>query len=178
MASYVITSWKINDNPASIDDPCVKIEGRADGLIAWLLNLVHISPTMFLTVTGRDIVYKKASLSGNLTYRTPLAKTSSICHGFSKPWATAILLGVIVAAVLHFIRISYYGDIIADIAGLAVAVVYYFLNLELTLGYTDVAGTSFPISFKPSVIDGKNIDEESVTKVAAKIQSLVEKAER
>jgi len=58
--------------------------------------------------------------------------------------------------------------------GLIVGPVYYFLNKHLTVGVVEASGWSGEFSFKRSVIEGQNINEEEAYKVIEIIRSLIE----
>jgi hypothetical protein len=168
-SQYVIKSWKANPEASAGSNTYVEIHGRASGLISWLLNLLNISPTVSLTVTADKIVFTEGSLEGNMTYTTALTKVSSTLNGYVKPWKEAIFLGIILGALTFFL---------AGIPGIIIALIYYFLNKRLAIGYTDLAGTGHLIEFKRSIIEGQNIDEKEGERVIGIIQGLVDSKHR
>ncbi len=164
MNAFVIKSWSANDQ-ADPNGNYVHISGRAGGFVAWLLNLLDISPTVQLVVRGDRIVFQKGSLEGTLNFITPLENTCSTFYAFKRPLKEAVILGVILGALTFF---SF------GLIGIAIAILYYVLNKTLTIGFTDVGGRVSEIPFKRSVIEGKNLDETEAARVCDIIQHLVD----
>lgn len=165
MADYVIKSWKLQETPVGVGESNVKIEGRASGLLSWLLSLINVSPTISLTVTDDKITFEKGSLEGSMVYHTPLEKTCSTFYGYTKPWKEALAVGIVCGLLTLFLL---------AIPGIIIGILYYYLKKTLTVGYTDIGGHSHAISFQRSVIEGQNIDEAAAAKVCAMIQQLVD----
>jgi hypothetical protein len=162
--AFVIKSWSAGDQPDAQQN-YVDIYGRAGGLIAWVLILLSISPTVRLVVRGDKIVFQKGSLEGTLNFLTPLENMCSTFYAFKRPLKEAVILGVILGAVTFF---SF------GLVGIAIAILYYVLNKTLTIGFTDVGGRVSEIPFKRSVIEGKTIDEAEAARVCDIIQHLVD----
>jgi len=165
MASYVIKSWKAQEQPIEGTDLFIKIEGRASGTLSWLLNLMSISPTVTLHVTSDKITFEEGSLGGSVIYHTPLENTCSTYYGYTKPWKMAIGLGLVIG--LPTIMML-------GIPGIIVGVLYYYLKKALTLGYTDIGGFQHAITFQRSVIEGQQIDETAAQKVCGIMQQLID----
>ena len=164
--AFVIQSWSASDQPDAGGE-YVHISGRAGGLIAWLLNLLGISPTIHLIVQTDKIVFRKGSLEGTLNFITPLENTCSTFYAFKRPLKEAIFLGIILGAATFF-------SLFWGLIGISVAVLYYVLNKTLTVGFTDIGGRKSEIPFKRSVIEGKTLDEGEASHVCNVIQKLVD----
>jgi len=169
MAAYVITSWTVQEAPIADSTDYVRIQGRAGGLISWLLALVEISPTVSLVVSADTITFEEGSLQGSLRVLTPVENTCSTFYGYVKPWKEAVAIVVI----LGFLTIFLMG-----IPGLIAGGLYYFLNKTMTVGFSDKGGHRHAISFKRSLIEGQNIDETTAAKVCAVIQGRVDAKRR
>ena len=165
MADYVIKSWKAQDRPIEGTDSFVKIEGRASGLLSWLLNLLKISPTVTLHVSEDKITFEEGSLEGSVIYHTPLENTCSTFYGYTKPWKQALVVGVLVGVITFWLMF---------IPGIIAGLLYYYLKKTLTLGYTDKGGFKHAISFERSVIEGQNIDEVEAGRVCTIMQRLAD----
>ena len=165
MAAYVIKSWKAQTEPIDDSQTYVRIEGRAGGLLSWLLSLVNISPTVSMVVSSDKITFAEGSLSGSLRYLTPLENICATFYGYTKPWKEAVAIGVVIGLITSFL----FG-----IPGIIAGIIYYFLNKTLTVGYSDMGGLRNAIHFKRSLIEGQNIDESEAAKVCAIIQNLVD----
>lgn len=168
MATYVIKSWQAQNQPIEGSENYVKIEGRASGLLSWLLGLVGISPTVSLRVTADKVVYEKGSLFGSLKYLTPHSKLTSTLYGYTKPWKESIAIAIFVAVIIGF-KYTFAGLL----TGIVVGFFYYFLNKTMTIGY--LAGTKdLSFNFKTSAIERQSIGEVEAAKVCAIIQNLVD----
>ena len=164
MTTYVIKSWSASSVPDQ-DGNYVNIDGRAGGLMSWLLNLLGISPTVSLAVRGDKIMFQKGSLEGSQHLLTPLENTCSMFYAFRRPLKEAVILGIILGLLTFF---SF------GILGIAIAVVYYLLNKTLTIGFTDIGGHQQVVPFKRSVLEGQVIDEAEAARVCDLIQRLVD----
>ena len=162
--AFVIKSWSAANQPDS-DGNYVNISGRAGGLIAWLLNVLGISPTVRLIVNADKITFQKGSLEGSLNFLTPLENTCSMFYAFRRPLKEAIFLGIILGIATFFT----FG-----ILGIAIAILYYVLNKTLTVGFTDLGGRVSEIPLKRSVIEDQVIDETEAARVCDIIQHLVD----
>ena len=148
MSAFVIKSWSANDQPDG-EGNYVNINGRAGGLVSWLLNLLDISPTVRLTVRSDKITLQMGSLEGSMHFLTPLENTCSMFYGFKRPLKEAVILGIVLGALTFFT----FG-----LLGIALAILYYVLNKTLTIGFTDAGGRLTEIHIKRSVIEGQVID--------------------
>jgi hypothetical protein len=164
MSNYVIKSWQANNSDTPNGGPAVRIEARAAGLLSWLLGVLNISPTIVFAVDERHIRFEEGSLAGSVTHLTPLENTCSTFYGFTKPWKEAVAVGFVVGTMFWFLL---------AIPGIILGVLYYYLNMTLTVGFTTKGGSSHAVSFKRSVIEGQKIDEAEAARVCAIIQRLV-----
>jgi len=164
MNAFVIKSWSASNQPDG-NGNYLNINGRAGGLVSWLLNLLDISPTVSLTVSADKITFQKGSLEGSLHFLTPLENTCSMFYALKRPLKEAVIMGIVLGAATFFT----FG-----ILGIAIAILYYVLNKTLTIGFTDVGGRVSEIPFKRSVIEGRTIDETEAARVCDIIQRLVD----
>lgn len=162
--SLVIKSWSASSHPDT-DRNYVNISGRAGGLIAWLLNLLDISPTVRLIVNADKIIFQTASLEGSRTFLTPLENTCSTFYAFKRPLKEAVVMAIVLGALTFF---SF------GLIGIAIAILYYLLNKTLTVGFTDTGGRISQIPFKRSVIEGITLDETEAARVCEIIQHLID----
>ena len=92
--------------------------------MAWLLNLLGISPTVHLVVRDDRVILQKGSLEGTLSFISPLENVCSTFYAFKRPLKEAVVLGVILGTVTFF---SF------GIIGIAIAILYYVLKKTLTV---------------------------------------------
>lgn len=168
---YVIKEWFANETP-NRDGIYVQITGRKGGLMSWLLSFVGIDPTVSFVVDHENARFTRGSWTGFTSSVTPLEKICSGSYGYSKPfWGTAFCMGVGVAILLSSNGIF---PVIVSLIVIAGASAYYFLNKTLVLGLTFVSGDlSNRLTFKRSLIEGINIDENNAAKVIHIIETLV-----
>ncbi len=162
--AFVIKSWSASPQPDS-EQNCINISGRAGGLVAWVLNLLGISPTVSLIVRADKIVFQKGSLEGSWNFITPIENTCSTFYAYKRPLKEAAILGVVLGLLTFF---SF------GLIGIAIAFLYYILNKTMTIGFTDIGGRTHDIPFRRSVIEGKAIDELEAARVCTVIQYLVD----
>ena len=164
-ATYVIKSWSYSTTPIDKDGTLVRINGRAPGLLSWILSLMGIEATVSLVVNSDKVIFTEGSLAGSRHVITPLDKTCSMLYGFSKPWQEALVYGIIIGALTFFLAL---------IPGIIFGIIYYILNKRVQIGFTDVGGRAYEINFKRSVIEGQKIDEKEAKNVCQLIQDLVD----
>ena len=163
--AYVIKRWQITSQPTDESKNYVVVEGRAGGLISWLLSLVQISPIVKMEINANRILFNQGSLEGSSSRIIPLENISSTYYGYTKPWKEALILGIALGVPTLGI-------------GAIVVVIYYFLNKHLTVGFVEVSGVVNAIAFKRSVIEGQNIDENQARVVAEVTQQLIDARKR
>lgn len=164
MTAFVIKSWSAGDQP-NAQGELVNIEGRAGGLISWLLNLLGISPTVSLAVRVDKMTFHKGSLEGTVNFITPLENICSMFYAFKRPLKESVILGVILGAATFWLF---------AIPGILIGILYYVLNKTLTIGFTDLGGRVSEIPFKRSVIEGHTLDENEAARVCGIVQRLVD----
>lgn len=164
MNAFVIKSWSSSEF-ADANHTYVSIDGRAGGLLSWILNLLEISPTVRLIVRDDKILFEKGSLEGTLHFLTPLENICSTFYAFRRPLKEALIFGGILGVATFFL----FG-----IPGIIGGFLYYMLNKTLTIGFTDVGGRVSEIPFKRSVLEGRTIDEVEAARVCLVIQNLVD----
>ena len=157
--SLVIKKWYASDN-ANENGDFVHLVGREAGLLSWLLSVFKIDPTSEIEIKDNLIKFTSSSLAGQEKRIIPLNSITSAYYGYEKPWKMALVLTVLLMP--------------AFFIGLIVGPLYYFLNKNLTVGVVEASGWVGSFSFKKSIIEGQNINEEEAYKVIEIIRSLIE----
>jgi hypothetical protein len=142
--ALVIKEWTATETPKN--GIYIRIKGREAGVLSWLLSLIGVDPTTTLTVNDDNVLFEQGSLSGFSRRVIPLKSVCSGFYGYSKPWKEAVILGGLLAIPTFGIAVI-------------VAIIYYYLNKQLTMGVVEVSGIASSISFKRSVIEGRQINE-------------------
>ena len=184
MRAYVIKSWAADTTPVDDEGSYVRIVGRAPGIISWLLAALGIDPTVTMRATATKIVYEVGSLSGRSRRIIPLAKISSLHYGYLKPWISALALAVFLSFLLGAIGVTMQPDssvaiiAVAILVSFVIAIVYYLLNKQLTVGIVEVGGVGSAITFKRSIIENKKINESEAEHVCKLIEALMFREEK
>jgi hypothetical protein len=157
--ALVLKEWRVKDSTGP-NDPKIVIIGRQAGLFGFLFSLIGIDPTTAIGVYPGFIAFRQGSWSGQTRHVTPHHHVCSTVFGYTKPWKEALLITCLLAPVFGI--------------GLILGPLYYFLNKELSIGFTAMSGNSFGIAFKRSVIEGKSIGEEEGMRIAQMIQAEID----
>lgn len=187
MSALVIKEWQAEGRPIDSQNNYVSITGRKAGLIDWLLSWMGIDPTTTILVGVDRIEFSSGSLAGTESRHIPLQSVCSTYYGYHKPWKTAVFIFS-----LFFFSAGVFAPAIAGsgpsaggflvfllmlIAGALTALIYYYLNRTLTLGFVEHSGFVNGIIFKRSVIENKDISHEQAKIVCIIVQRLIEKKE-
>jgi hypothetical protein len=157
--SLVIKKWYAG-NDANEEGNFVHLVGREAGLISWLLSLFKIDPTNEVEIKDNLLKFTSSSFAGQEKRIIPINSITSAYYGYEKPWKMALLLGTV------FMPVFFIGLIIGPL--------YYILNKNLTVGVVEASGWVGSFSFKRSIIEGQNINEEEAYEVIEIIRKLIE----
>lgn len=181
MSALVIKMWRVETKPAEGEKSHVKITGRQGGLIAWLLSRMGIDPTTTIQVGLERIEFSSSSLAGIESRLIPLQSVCSTYYGYHKPWkaALSIMFMFPLLASPAWTQGGSFGRFVLLMGiGVAIALVYYFLNRTLTLGFVEHSGVVSGIRFKRSVIEGIDVNQEQAKTVCELLQRLIEAKEK
>ena len=188
MSALVIKAWRADKKPIDGQNNFVSITGREGGLIAWVLSLMGIDPTITILVGIERIEFSSASLAGTESRLIPLQSVCSTYYGYHKPWKAAAWI----IATFMFIGLSigsaaaeggsqggaFASFMMTSAVGVVIALIYYFLNRTLTLGFVEHSGVVNGIRFKRSVIENVDINHEQAKAVCIIVQRLIEAKEK
>ena len=155
--ALVIKKWYAEETPDE-NGNYVHIIGREAGLFSFILSIVGIDPITDVQIKEDNIEFKQSSLAGTLTRMIPLRSITSSFFQFNKPWKEALWITLILGSIL---------------IGFILGPLYYFLNKSLTIAVVEQSGWLGAFSFKRSVIEGKNLDEEEAYRVISIIKKLI-----
>ena len=185
----VVRSFEISEDPSS--QTPIKIEGRAPGLISWLLTLLRLRPEVFLVLSPKGLTFHSASLSGVSRSFIPLPCIASTSCGYRRPiwalilavicvgWGLVSLLGPLFA--LPFSSGSEGGILFAAglgglLAWLLVGAIFglvYYLWKRIAITIETSGGNHFGLLFQPSLIEGKSIDLPEALRAIAILNARV-----
>lgn len=174
MSALVIKEWKAGPKTIDSQNNFVRITGRKGGLLSWLLSLMRIDPSTTILVGLDRVEFTSASLAGTESRLIPLEGVCSTYYGYYKPWKSAAAIIVFFMFVGMTLGGGGFSLLFATLVGVAVALVYYFLNRELTLGFVETSGVINGIRFKRSVIENVDINQDQAKVVCLLVQRLIE----
>lgn len=154
--------------------PAVLIEGRPSGLVSWILTSAGLETLTVFMVTGEQIRVRRASLSGESHHVAPTTDVSSTQCGYSQPFVL-LIVGAI-AALFSFLWALYAHSTAAFTGGLLVALVcalIYALQRTMFISVETTGGDRFGVAFKPSVIEGVNVNLPKALQAVARINAIV-----
>lgn len=173
--ALVVKSWKVTSQPAP-GAPNISIVARDSGLLSFVLSTLGIDPTATLQVSSRHVFYEEGSLAGFTRRFVPLEHVASTFYGRIKPWKeTGIFMAL--SVVLGGSSGGAIGMLLT-IVGVALSMLYYFLNRTLTIGLIDVSGgPPIKLTFSRSMIEGQELDEKATENVIRVIEHLIKPTE-
>ena len=181
--AYVVKSWETSYSPNQKGE-YVRISGRREGILAWLLSLVGIDPTVHIVVTAKNFSLEARTFWGYSKRTIPISRISEVRDGFMRPWLTPIINWIFsLACVFLFFAMLVQKGIVPATACLVPAAIFfgigYFIYMYRSFLVVGVAGFNglLPavIVFKPSFIEGITIDAEAAEKVGQIIQRLMDR---
>ncbi len=178
--ALVLKSWEVDESPVDREGNFIKIKGRHGGLISFFLSLVGVDPTVTIKINSQRLEFTKASLAGGKTSFIPLASLTSTHTGFHRPWQTALVIAVIgisLGAPIGRLAGGFVGFLITlgvFLGGVILAVIYYMLNREITLGFIEGSGVGYQIDFKRSVIENIDVNEKRARQACDIVQDLIQ----
>ncbi|MFZ6657664.1 hypothetical protein [Undibacterium sp. TJN19] len=180
MSALVIKEWKVGNKAIDDKNNFISVTGRKSGLIAWLLSLLGVDPTTKIMVGLDRVEFTSNSLAGTESRMIPLQSICSSYYGYHKPWkeaSTFFVIGLGFSSLLSQ-ALGATGSLVILLVGIAIALAYYFLNRELTLGFVENSGVINGIRFKRSVIENIDVNEEQAKAACVIIQKLIEAKEK
>jgi len=165
----VLRRFHIDENSEEMN---VEIVGRASGLTAWLLTVMGLDAETKLLVHKTKIVFKSASLSGELHQVVPMDSIASTHCGYSKP-IILLFLGALI-----FIGGILLGQVVVGLIIGGIIMLIYFLSKKTSIVLETSGGMQLSLSFKRSVIENVTIDMEQALKVIGIINNNIVKQQQ
>lgn len=174
--AYVVKNWQASPKPDT-NGEYIRISGRKEGIVAWLLSWVGIDPTVHMTATAKNFRLEERTFWGYSSRTIPISRISEIRDGFARAWlAPCIFWALSVFSLVCALSGS--GSTMAALVGTVVLfgigyAIYYFYRV-LVVGVVGTGGHPATISFKPSFIEGKGVDDKAAEEVGRIIQALMD----
>ena len=199
LPTYVIKSWQVSEQgPFDQHGTLIHITGRKAGLLAWFMSIAGIDPTFSLRADARGVYHEEGSLFGYYQRMTVYRHIAAVDNALLRPIRGAILVfsllcvllgsffGKLLGEAMGETHKSYYGSyteqstggtlfgvLVGSAVALGIAILYYKFNKRLTIGFSESSGASPAVAFKPSLIEGNQINEAAALRVATILRQLV-----
>jgi hypothetical protein len=170
--------------PDNTEGNIVTIVARKSGLFAWILtHLFKISPETSLSATAIDVCFRYKSISTEENALITLKKgISHIYCKYQKPfWLLVLSVVVLLAGIIGAIvqSQSYYGSdaaipiFITSIIIFIILFLIYHFKKSITIVIETNGSTKYGIKFKPSFIEGQDVNLEKAREVVKVIQNQI-----
>ena len=153
----------------------VEIVARQGGLLGWIFSIFKIDPTYRMSVSYDELTHEATSFSGFRKSVVTTGSLSSSFYGYHKPYSNALsILSIFLLTAYSFEGlISNTADILICILGFAIAGVYYAVNKELLIGFSEINAKNYAMTIKRSVIEGKEITENDLKLIVEIITTVL-----
>lgn len=171
--ALVVKRWYADTKPNE-NGNYVEIAAREPGFFAWLLSLFKIDPSFFLNIGYDQVTFEKSNFIGYKKTVITTENISSSFYGYHKPWVKALtIFSVFLGIGAAFADSSAGTAFVIFVIGLLISVIYYFLNKELMIGFSEMNGDNYALVLKRSVIENKEINEKQMELVIDIILTLI-----
>lgn len=154
--------------------PAVLIEGRAPGLIAWVLTLAGLDAYTALIVTDDQIRVKKAGLSGEAHSVVPTAAVSSTNCGYSQPiWLLGLAGFIVLVSLVYALKTHSTAVMLAGLVVSITCVLMYVYHRKIEISLETSGGTVVGIAFRPSIVEGVHVNLQKALHAIARINGIV-----
>lgn len=168
--ALVVKQWYADGNPNEQGE-YIRLFVRRSGLIAWILSLMRLDPTIYFGVYADQVEFRIASLSGYFKEIAPVTSITSCGYGYFRPWKSALFIFVMFAVIgmnLAAAAQSILAALITIGVGTGITILYYLLKRELGFSITLHSGKTYGlVGIHRSVIEGQEIDERSFEHISA-----------
>lgn len=173
----VLKQFRVRSSP-SRESPVVEITGRRSGLVAFILSMIGLDPTVSLTVTSTEVRQRAASMSGETVDILPLRQIASVHASMTSPiiilimGILALLPGLLAVAVAE-------GEpegFMALFPAVVLIVTYFVTGKKFSLAFITSAGGGVAIGFKPKTPSGQKLDLDRLNQVAEAVRDLISQA--
>jgi hypothetical protein len=155
----VLQNFRINK--AARGTALVRVVGRAEGLISFILTIMGLSDQTHFELFEDKIFYRSNSLSLQIVNTVMLDHVNhTICTLYQPIWVLVFGAFQLLAALLSLLGVAFVGSLPALILGvLALFSAYFFwTNRFLVMAIKTSSGDTFGIVFKRSIIENVEVD--------------------
>ena len=180
--AYVVKSWQAFPQPNEKGE-YIRISGRQEGIISWLLSYVGIDPTVHMSVTADNFHLERRTFWGYSRRTIPIVKICEVRDGFERPWLAPLIFWILGGICFFDTFGSLFGGKVIEAFGIlfiasllfGIGYLIYIYRRFLVVGVIGSGGlVPATVAFKPSFIEGKSIDADDAEIVGRILQTLVD----
>jgi hypothetical protein len=185
---------KFSLEPDNADGNIVTIVARKHGFFAWILTLLFkISPERSLLATTKNICFRYKSISTEENALVTLKHgVSHIYCKYQRPFWLLILSIIVLLASIMFANMTkefsfddeifspkyYYSNrgklfLIAGIIISVISFLFFYFKKSITIMIETKGGIKYGIKFKPSLIEGQDVNLKKAKEVVEVIQNQI-----
>jgi hypothetical protein len=149
--------------------PFIDLEGRAPGLVSFVLSVMKVDPTLSLRCFADRVEVVEAGVAGRESVVIPLTKVSAIIGGHSRSIAPLVAGGVFA----FFAMVTVIGAAVSGEGGAVAAAVFwtflavvalvrFFLSRTMVLAVQNGGDKSFGLRFGQGMIEGVDVNPTRV----------------
>ena len=158
----------------------IELVGRREGVVAFFLTLVGLSPTTTLVVDERESVCKTAGLLGVAHQSIPMDRVAKVTSGSNVAFEYIVsasitgLVGLLITlmSLMNFALLSIIGVPIMTAVFIGIAMFLYSLNKRFYVGVYSQGAGPILLAFKPNVLEGVELNLDRALEIAAIIRKL------
>jgi hypothetical protein len=178
--SLVVKKLAVHSGKHGAASSGVEIMGRREGLIAFLLTLIGLSPTTSLVVDDREAVCTTSGLLGIAHQSVPLDRVAQVTSGSKVAFEyilAAVLMSVLGLAgsfgsLVNGLILNFLAVIVITGVFVAIAIALYYLNKRFYVGVFPQGGWPMLMVFTPNVIEGVELNLTRALEIASIIRKL------
>lgn len=154
--------------------PIMRIEGRQEGILSWLMVILGIDTSVVLFLSTTDVELRMHSLLNGFVYRViPLNHVASVEGGFVKPWPLLIVaLGAVLGGAFMGWSAGRWTFLLLGLVVAVVMIVLYTLQKTMSLTIEATNGSWVRVQVKRSVIEGVVVNEETTEMLVDAVRGM------
>lgn len=163
-------------SPRPIDSYYIRISGRPQGVLAWLLSLSGIGTDTSFYVSAGDVNFSSASLSGKFRSFVPLRNVASAHSGYSQNIALIFVAGILALGGLIVAASVKEGGATVFLVGLVLAalcLLAFWLSRKMILAIETNGGMILGVKFKRSLIENVPVDFQETAEAIRVLNLLI-----
>lgn len=176
-ASPTLVARDIQVNRAALPQampPVMRIEGRQEGILSWLMVVLGIDTSVILFVSTTDVELRMHSLLNGFVYRAiPLSHVATVEGGFVKPWPLLVFaLGAALGGAVTGWSSGRWTFLLIGLILAVICIVIYTLQKTMSLTVEATSGSWVRIQVKRSIIEEVVVSEQTAEMLVDAVRAM------